>query len=136
MFFQEQVYPHDPDNGVYGDCFRAVLASLLRMNIKEVPHFMIDNPDVDTCNQRLQEFLEPMGLFFMNVAAWDIESWKQQCKISAPIYHEISDESPRFPGVHHSVVGCDGIEVHDPHPTKLGLPNKTDKRTFGFLVRL
>jgi len=132
MIPAEQLVPHDPDNKVYGDCFRAVLASLLEMKIEEVPHIMFDNPDVDTYNKRLHEFLEPMGFFYLQIPKWDFDAWKAGSFINGDVYHEISGDSPRFPGTLHSVVGCNGKMVHDPHPTKLGLASI---EAFGFLVR-
>ncbi len=30
---------HDPANGIYGDCHRAAIASLLELPMDDVPHF-------------------------------------------------------------------------------------------------
>jgi len=35
----KQTIIHNPDNGMYGDCFRACVASLLEKPIEKVPHF-------------------------------------------------------------------------------------------------
>jgi len=131
---REQVFPHDPDNGVYGDCFRAVIASLLNCETDQVPHFMFDNPDVDTYNMRLHQFLDTLDLFYLEILsnAWEFEEWKKNSHIEGDIYHVISGESPRFPGVGHSVVGCNGKVVHDPHPDKTGL---LSIESYGMLVR-
>ncbi len=136
MIKQNQEFPHDPDNGVYGDCFRAVLASLLEKDISEVPHFLYDNCNSETFNSRVSEYLGSLGLFYMSVPAYDIKSWKESCGITEPIFHEICDISPRFSDTFHATVGCDGEVIHDPHPTKMGLPEITSTRTFGFLVKL
>lgn len=132
---QEQEFPHDPSNGVYGDCFRATLASILEMPISTVPHFLYDG-NTDYWHKRLNEFLNPLGYIFMCIPAWDLSEWRQANMITCDIYHEISDISPRFPDTLHSVVGCNGLVVHDPHPSKLGLPEVTDQRSFGFLVKV
>ena len=136
MIFQEQLVPHDPANGLYGDCFRATLASLLGKTTAEVPHFFIDNPSGGVFNRRVSDYLVLEGYAFISIPAWDIKEWKKNTCFPLPLYHEICDYSPRFPDTFHSVVGCDGIVVHDPHPTKLGLPNVTDSRTFGFLIKV
>jgi len=132
----EQLVLHDPDNGVYGDdCYRAMLATLLGVDTEQVPHFLHDNCDAKTFNTRVNEYLAQFGLVYMSFNVWDIPQWKKDAGISIPIYHEIADDSPRFSGTGHAVVGKDGEVFHDPHPTKLGLPKVTDKRTIGFLVQ-
>lgn len=131
----EQLVPHDPDNGIYGDCYRATLATLLGVDTEQVPHFLHDNCDALTFNTRVNDYLAQFRLVYMSFNAWDIPQWKKDAGISIPIYHEIADDSPRFSGTGHAVVGKDGEVFHDPHPTKLGLPKVTDKRTIGFLVQ-
>ena len=135
MRLAEQLVLHDPDNGVYGDCYRATLATLLGLDTEQVPHFLHDNCDVLTFNTRVSEFLSQFGLVYMSVPAWDIPQWKKATGVTIPLYHEIVDASPRFGGIGHAVVGCDGEVFHDPHPTKLGLPRVTEERTIGFLVQ-
>ncbi len=39
MQYHKQLNIHDPENGVYGDCGRTVIACLLNMKPEEVPHF-------------------------------------------------------------------------------------------------
>jgi len=136
MIPQDQEFPHKPEEGIYGDCFRSVIASLLEIPIKEVPHFLYDNCDNITFNKRLADFLKPLGLAYFCVPAFDIKDWRVKQGIEEPIYHEISDESPRFSDSLHSVVGCDGEIYFDGHPTKLGLPKVTPDRTFGFFIKI
>lgn len=45
---------HDPENGTYGDCLRACIATLLGY---DVPHFFEDGCDGETGHQRLRDFL-------------------------------------------------------------------------------
>lgn len=137
----DQVCLHNPEENVAGDCFRAVIASLLELPIERVPHFSHDyftNPDKTIWIERLQDFLAGFGYFYIQYS-WNetsMKKWMEESRISSPIYHEICDISPRFPTVCHSVVGCNGVVVHDPHPSKLGLPNVTSERVFGFLMKL
>lgn len=131
-----QLIPHDPERGHYGDCMRACVASLLNLSAEEVPHFMYDNPSSEEYCKRINGFLRNRNMLLMTVPAWDIDKWRKLSHIEADIYHVISDESPRFPGELHAVVGKNGIVVHDPHPTKMGLPEVTDQRVFEFFVHL
>ena len=133
---QEQLIPHDPDNHIFGDCFRAVLASLLDKDCADVPHFLHDNCDANIFLARVNDYLLKYNLCWMDFPYFDVKKWREESGIIKPIYHEICDISPRFPGTFHSVVGCDGEVIHDPHPSKLGLPDKTDQRSVGFLIHL
>ena len=132
----DQLFPHDPENGIYGDCFRAVIASLLGVSAEEVPHFLHDNCDTTTFNSRISTYLKDFDLCYFECTVYDIKKWKELCRITRPIYHIITDKSPRFPDTYHSVIGCDGEIVHDPHPSKSGLPEVTKDRVFGFLIKL
>lgn len=38
MRFHTQAFRHDPDNGVFGDCYRTAVACLLDMERDDVPH--------------------------------------------------------------------------------------------------
>lgn len=130
---QDQEYVHNPEQGIFGDCFRATLASLLNKPIAEVPHFLHDN-NGDKFLERLHEFLAKFDCVWVEFPAWDMKQWKIHCSVKVPIYHAISDISPRFPDSLHCVVGCDGVVVFDPHPSKTGLPEITAERTFGFII--
>jgi hypothetical protein len=48
---------HDPDNGKYGDCVRACIASVLELDADQVPHFHDDDPDGPTATKRITAFL-------------------------------------------------------------------------------
>ena len=52
---------HDPENGTYGDCFRACVASILEIEPDDVPHFCELGEPV-TNNDRLTEWLSAQGL--------------------------------------------------------------------------
>ncbi len=125
-----QEFRHDPDNGVYGDCQRACIASLLDLPISEVPHFLHDNTnDAAEFNRRINAFLAPRGLVHLETAAFDFaEHIKSDC------FHMIYGPASR--GFCHAVVGFNGEVLHDPHPSRAGLlPDRRDEWTFGFLVR-
>lgn len=50
---------HDPQNGTYGDCLRACVATVLG---HDVPHFFEDGCDGETGIQRLREYLKTINL--------------------------------------------------------------------------
>ncbi len=56
---------HDPENGTYGDCVRACIASLMDMDPPDVPHFYHDNCDGVTGIGRVREWLNGKGYHLM-----------------------------------------------------------------------
>lgn len=69
----KQKHPdHDPDKGIWGDCYRTVLACLLRCDIDSVPNFV--DPAVhkqfasDNFGGAIDEWLEQRGLRRVTVA--------------------------------------------------------------------
>lgn len=63
MLYHKQQYKHKPP-ATYGDCHRAALASLLELNLEEVPHFMqgLGPDDGAIFNQLQDDFLRERGL--------------------------------------------------------------------------
>lgn len=58
-------HAHDPANGVFGDCLRACIASLLDLEADSVPHFMYDGCSGEVGWARVNSFLAPRGLALM-----------------------------------------------------------------------
>lgn len=109
---------HDPENGSYGDCLRACVASLLDRedNPESVPHFAHDGAVADIVNERMREYLATFGL-----APW----WSHyDPDLSREALLEVLSQSG--PGCHfmlfgrtendgdHVVICRDGQVVHDP----------------------
>lgn len=109
---QEFLYIAEPRQ--YGDCQRAVIASLLDLSLEEVPHFLDAGPE--HFYTRIEDFLEARGLEMLRRI--DLARY---LKLDENVYHQISGPSPRGQGIWHAVVGCNGQIVHDPHPSKAGL---------------
>lgn len=131
----DQEFVHKPEIGQYGDCQRAVIASLLNLPICDVPHFLHDGDTYEFWD-RIQSFLITYGyqwMVFKKSPAGVGELFFGSDEID--IYHEISGVSPRDPNVRHAVVGCNGVIVHDPHPDKTGLAG-TEDWDYGFLVKV
>lgn len=130
--FVDQEFLHDPENGVLGDCFRACIASVVGRPLSEVPHFVRDFPNVEgddtaqwfAATQRWLAQLGVMALFYDNPRAARADA---RAEVSAYPHILIDGISPRFPGVHHVVVGdaITGEILHDPHPDRTGLTEVT-----------
>lgn len=132
----DQEFIHDPDNGLIGDCQRAVIASLLDLDISEVPHFLKIAMERDGTHggywDDLQLWLGARGFAWLEVASgsalWGTREFG--------VYHEIAGPSPRGNGTWHAVVGCDGVIVFDPHPSRAGLAGDPSEWKFSYLVGL
>jgi len=129
----KQEFAHKPEIGQYGDCERAVIASLLDLPISEIPHFLQDaSGDPDVYCDSLQAFLNKRGYALLIVPASSGATFFGE---TCPIYHEICGPSPRGNGVTHAVVGMDGQVVFDPHPDGTGLVGDQKDREYGYLVK-
>lgn len=130
-----RILDHCPAEGRYGDCFRAVVASILELPYDDVPHVMAypeGTPDVVLPNGQpasqwyvdLRAWLAPRGL---DCITYDLNQFRRDGgDVSAllrnlTMYHDLAGPSPRFPGVLHSCVAREGRVVHDPHPSRTGI---------------
>ena len=130
----KQEFIHDPENGVYGDCQRAVIASLLDLPIQDVPHFMqLTNDDPVDYWELLQKFLRGKGYAYLAVPSKSGATFFGA--VDELIYHEISGPSPRGNGTFHAVVGCNGHIVFDPHPSNTGLAGDPAEWEHAYLVK-
>lgn len=92
-----------------GNCFPACLASILEIGIDEIP-----NEQGDDWHSRYEDFLRPMGLGMVSLAAMDGQGnlWKPKG------YSILAAVSPRFAPHLHAVVCYDGEVVFDPSPKR------------------
>lgn len=90
-----------------GDCFSAVLASLLELDLSEVPRFC----ELDTdWGPEIAKWLKGFGLAFVELVYSDITH-----EIRAELgFHVVSGISPR--GLRHCVIAYGQDLVFDPHP--------------------
>jgi len=122
----DQSILHDPDNGHYGDCQRACIASLLEVSIKEIPHFF-ESGDDEQFEKSFNDFLAAIDLFHLEITPWE------KFPISTSVYHMIYGKSER--GTQHAVIGLNGKVVHDPSPFKTGLlESDRENWTYAFLI--
>jgi hypothetical protein len=124
----DQTILHDPDNGQYGDCMRACIASLLEVPIDQVPHFFEGGCESAVFDQRVADYLGRHGLIELSMPA----EVARRTHYTRECYHLMYGYSAR--GTFHAVVALNGMVVHDPHPSKVGIID--DERVqFAFLVR-
>ena len=102
----QDIFINDPQ-GRYGNCLQATIASILEMNLEDVPHFAA-MPD-DTWFEFMCNWLWDKG--------WNIEDF--ETVNDSPEYMLTIGPSQR--GVSHAVIYKDGEMVHDPHPSNAGL---------------
>ena len=104
--------------GQLGNCFQACIASVLEIELSEVPNL---NPRKGVAqteqDQILNDWLAPMGLRYINIRLQE-EKLKP---ILDGVYHLIEGGSPRSKNYAHVVVGRSGEMIFDPHPDKTGV---------------
>lgn len=123
MKIQQQLFNHDPDNGVYGDCYRTCVAVILDRDAADVPHVgeQACHADEDGrgMTRRMREWLAQFGLGIAQfvVDARTAPAIEDVLKLSAdnpgvPVM--ILGEAKECPGIGHIVVALDGEIVCDP----------------------
>lgn len=135
---------HSPSEGIYGDCQRACIASLLEVPASVVPHCYDYGDEVDptgeTGARKLNQWLAKFGLCLLEVF---VPYPYPEGMIDRMVlgHHVMVGLSPR--GCQHAVVGFRGGQVHDPHPSGLGVEPMESKNQpgvpgymFGFLCKL
>lgn len=114
----KMISPHIPSLGLYGDCYRACVASLLELPSEKVPHFVKDDPSNEVFYARVNKFLKPMG--FTRVAIpFGIDPRITMKLINPGLYYILSGVTDS--GVGHSLVCFEDKVVHDPSPSQLEL---------------
>lgn len=97
---------HSPDSGTFGDCLQACIASLLDMELDQVPHFMHDGCSGEEGLKRVQAFLIPRGMAVVVLAV------PPDQKFNSPICHLMGGTNGH--GDAHVVVACDMEPIHNP----------------------
>ena len=118
---------HEPEQDKFGDCLRAVVASILEIEPPEkVPHFFHDNCNGETGHRRLRDYLETQGLVPFVAYYPGSESLEDILNIQA-----VQNPDVHFGlfcsagGGDHIVVCCNGKVVHNPSwvQSKVSGPN-------------
>lgn len=101
-----------------GNCHQAVIASLLELELEQVPHFRLYEP-IEVCNEVEKWFLYAMGYQYEGYTA-DVECLKECFSIGG--YFSACVKSKTFENCYHAVIiDCNGVVVHDPNPKELWL---------------
>lgn len=130
MIKYKQLFRHDPKNGTYGDCDRTVIACLLDMEPKYIPHFWNHIPDenapqkdIDKARECKNEWLERNNLKLITTVfngKDDLQLILDSVSNSNPgEYYILAGESKN--GCNHVVICKDGEIVHDPSLDESGI---------------
>lgn len=126
MQFHQQLFRHDPENGIFGDCFRTVIASILGKAPHEVPHVYDGTDDANGMN-RMQEYLRSQGCILIYVAFQGSLSFEQimECgrAYSSGLHWLLTGKSRN--GTNHVVICHEDRIVHDPSIDQSGIVGPT-----------
>jgi hypothetical protein len=121
---RRQLFMHDPDNGVFGDCHRAAIACVLDMEPEQVPHFAElafaaeQRGEQYDWREDVERFLNAHGLTQADVqfGGATIDELFDYMEYRNPkIRYLLGGMSPR--GTHHTVICVGNTFEWDPHPS-------------------
>lgn len=126
---QIQANRHKPDEGIYGDCARTVIACLLELPRDDVPHFAEDDPDTLTYNHRIDNYLaEQHGLSFVRIPFLSGDGFdsilQNTGRLNPGLRFLLLGKSRRC--VNHIVICQDGKIEHDTSCPKVGIIGPSD----------
>ena len=105
-----------------GNCFPASIASILEIPIADVPNFNPNNWFAE-----FNKWLYDYGFFALYYPKPQNQADRDDFEyVTNNVLCEASVESPRFPGVMHSIVFHKGAAIHDPHPDKTSMSATLD----------
>ena len=130
----KQLNWHDPDNGVYGDCFRTSIGCLLDLPPAEVPHFveqavLAGEDHSQGADKRARDWLAERGFAMLSFNFLATPEWvAYHGKMAGGVPYLLTGQSPNYDCL-HTVVGIGAFEVlHDVSTAGKGIagPWKTD----------
>lgn len=124
--FQDKFGAVDAPGVEQGNCFQASLASILELSLSDVPHFVGLWPDDDWVNRVDEWLLNHFGLYLLYVTPTNAQN-----EPLVPFGFHLMGGPERASGIPHSVVGYQGMMIHDPNPVSLGL---REVESLGLLV--
>jgi hypothetical protein len=118
----KQRFRHKPAEGIIGDCHRAAIASILELDLDDVPHFAEDDPPADVFHHRCREWLfsqgiTPVDIIFDGSSLEDVLTLMHH--LNPNLHYILGGKSKN--GCGHSVVACNGKIVHDPALDESGI---------------
>lgn len=121
MKYHKQLLKHDPENKVFGDCYRTAIACLLDLHPSEVPHFGENyEDDDDKFNDKIDAFLASRSLTRTQVRyECSLEDVLTSQRVLNPgVFFLLGGVSSL--GCGHIVVGLDDKICWDPSPNDTG----------------
>ena len=123
-----QLIQHDPEYGVYGDCYRTCIGCLLDIQPIEIPHFYKDKEYGDSIDvdYDVRMWLKPRNLHLLTTSIRDtIEDFLDYMKTfnCAQHYILLGGTPSNIP---HAVVCRGGEIIHDPAPSNPGVTQPLD----------
>jgi hypothetical protein len=117
-----QIFQHDPQRGVWGDCYRTAIACLLDVAPAELPHVHAEVSGDDQ-DDAIDAWLAPRGLRLIRFAIrWPNSTVEQVCDYASYMRAGrfiLGGRSPR--GWPHVIIADRTGMVHDVHPSGGGL---------------
>lgn len=127
---QKQLYRHNPEDGVFGDCHRTAIAIVLDLEAKDVPHFMDKGAAAEDAHRACEAWLNARGISTITTlfdGATPLETILATIaavnRHSRPTYLLLGTSRNR---VNHCVVCCDGEIVCDPSLDDSGIVGPCD----------
>jgi len=126
MKFYDQTEFSDPENNIKGNCLSACLASILDIDIKEIPNFCYFG---NNWASEFSKFIYKAGYnldgsYYFKGLENDLREWADLLTLSSGVdgVFIVGGPSPRFNGnIHHAVLYKDNKLLHDPHPSRDGI---------------
>ncbi len=129
----KQLYKHDPDKGIWGDCHRTAIGCLLDIPPEQLPHFWQDKDDkpVSTVMQDINVYLYNIGYYLASFSVQsrsteDILVWMKE--MNPNLYYLLTGMSKNQVG--HTVICCNDAIIHDPSLDDSGIIGPVDEDTF------
>lgn len=122
----KQLFGHDPENGIYGDCYRTVIGCLVDVPPDKVPHFSVVNGPETTGDEAwgaCKEFLKEYGLISIYVQLLEVDGVQAALDRTAFLWPGIIllFNGTSRNGTNHVVIVKDGKIIHDPSPYETGI---------------
>lgn len=122
----KQRFKHNPEGGVWGDCHRASIATVLGLDLDDVPHFADGGCSGEEFARREREFLASRGIASISLPVSLAES-SSYGDLLAMVAQQNGDDfvyllgGTSRTGVNHTVV-CRGSQIfNDPSLTDAGI---------------
>jgi len=126
MIAQKQLFRHEPDKGIYGDCWRTAIACLLDLPPEDLPH--VHGGITTDAEHPVNDWLAERGLVLLATAFHGEDPMQT-------ILDAVSacNKGVRFlfsgtsrTGCNHVVIAQDGKIIHDPSLTDAGIIGPCD----------